>query len=66
VITVNNEPMEWRPGLTVADVLKIRNYIFRMLVIQVNGELIKRGTYEAAVIPDGATVDVIHMISGGA
>ena len=65
MITVNGESMEWRPGMTVADILKIRNYIFRMLVIQVNGELVKRGTYDKAVVPDGANVEVIHMISGG-
>jgi thiamine biosynthesis protein ThiS len=65
MITVNGTSLEWRPGLTVADVLKIRNYIFRMLVIQVNGELVKRGTYDKTLVPDGANVEVIHMISGG-
>ena len=65
MILVNGERMEWREGLTVAEILKIRNYIFRMLVIQVNGELVKRGTYDKAVVPDGANVEVIHMISGG-
>ena len=65
MIVVNGETMQWREGLTIADILKIRNYIFRMLVIQVNGELVKRGTYETATVPDGADVEVIHMISGG-
>jgi sulfur carrier protein len=65
MITVNSEPMDWHPGMTVAEILKIRNYIFRMLVIQVNGELVKRGTYDRAIVPDGANVEVIHMISGG-
>jgi len=65
MILVNGEKMAWVPGMTVRDILKARNYIFRMLVVQVNGELVKRGTYDTAVVPDGATVDVIHMISGG-
>ncbi len=65
MITVNGERMDWHPGMTVAEILKIRNYIFRMLVIQVNGELVKRGTYDKAVVPDDAHVEVIHMISGG-
>jgi thiamine biosynthesis protein ThiS len=65
MITVNGEPMDWHEGMTVAEILKNRNYIFRMLVIQVNGELVKRGTYDKAVVPDGADVEVIHMISGG-
>jgi sulfur carrier protein len=65
MITVNTEPMPWREGMTVADILKIRNYIFRMIAVQVNGALIKRGAYDKAVVPDGADVQVIHMISGG-
>ena len=65
MITVNGENLPWRDGLTVAEILKIRNYIFRMIAVQVNGELVRRGAYEAAVVPDGADVQVIHMISGG-
>jgi sulfur carrier protein len=65
MITVNSEPMPWRRGMTVADVLKARKYIFRMIAVQVNGELIKRRTYDTAVVPDEADVQVIHMISGG-
>jgi len=64
-VVVNGEPLAWKDGMTVADILKIRNYIFRMLVVQVNGTLVKRGTYDKAVVPDGADVEVIHMISGG-
>ncbi|HEX7487153.1 MAG TPA: sulfur carrier protein ThiS [Vicinamibacterales bacterium] len=65
MITVNGESMDWRDGMTVAEILKIRNYIFRMIAVQVNGELVRRGTYDKAVVPDGADVQVIHMISGG-
>jgi sulfur carrier protein len=65
MITVNNEPLEHREGMTVADILKIRNYIFRMLAVSVNGEHVPRKAYATTVIPDGADVQVIHMISGG-
>lgn len=65
MITVNSVPLAWHQGMTVAEILKIRNYIFRMIVVQVNGELIRRGTYDKAVVPEGADVQVIHMISGG-
>jgi sulfur carrier protein len=65
MITVNGTPIEWHEGMTVADILKARNYIFRMIAVQVNDQLIKRGTYDKATVPDGADVQVIHMISGG-
>ena len=65
MISVNGQPLEYKPGMTVADVLKARNFIFRMLAVSVNGELVPRKAYEATVVPDGADVQVIHMISGG-
>jgi sulfur carrier protein len=65
MITVNGDGMDWRHGMTVAEILKIRNYIFRMIAVQVNGELVPRGTYDKAVVPDHADVQVIHMMSGG-
>jgi sulfur carrier protein len=65
MITVNGEPMEHEDGMTVADVLQRRRYIFRMLVVQVNGQLVRRDAYAKTEVPDGADVQVIHMISGG-
>lgn len=65
MITVNTVPLAWHDGMTVADILKIRNYIFRMIAVQVNGDLVRRASYESTVVPDGADVQVIHMISGG-
>jgi sulfur carrier protein len=65
MITVNGEPMEHTDGMTVADILQRRRYIFRMLVVQVNGQLVRRDAYPTTQVPDGADVQVIHMISGG-
>jgi sulfur carrier protein len=65
MINVNGVPLVWHDGLTVAEILKIRNFIFRMIAVQVNGEPVRRGMYDTAAVPDGADVQVIHMISGG-
>jgi len=65
MITVNGDPLDHTPGMTVTDILRIKNFIFRMLVVQVNGKVIKRPDYAATTVPDGADVQVIHLISGG-
>ncbi len=65
MITVNGEPLEHKPDMTIADVLRQKNFIFRMLVVQMNGELVKRTDYATTPVPDNADVQVIHMISGG-
>jgi thiamine biosynthesis protein ThiS len=65
MITVNGESLDHVPDMTVADILRIKNFIFRMLVVQVNGKLVKRPDYATTTVPDGADVQVIHLISGG-
>ncbi len=65
MITVNSDPMPHTPGMTVQDVLDAKNFIFRMLAVSVNGQVIPRKDYKTTEIPDGAEVQVIHMISGG-
>ena len=64
-IQVNGNPVPWRPGMTVRDVLDECNYVFRMLVVNVNGRLIKRTQYDTTEVPRDAVVEVVHMISGG-
>jgi thiamine biosynthesis protein ThiS len=65
MISVNGETLAHTAGMTVADILRIKNFIFRMLVVQVNGKIVKRPAYATTTIPDGADVQVIHLISGG-
>jgi sulfur carrier protein len=65
VITVNGSTLEYSAGMTVQDILRARNFIFPLLVIKVNGQLILRGTYADTAVPDGANVEVIHLMSGG-
>ena len=64
-INVNSEPMDWQQGMTIRDILSKRNYTFKMLVVKVNGKLVKRDQYDQFEVPEGADVKVIHLISGG-
>ena len=65
VIKVNGNTVDWEEGLTIASLLIRMNYTFKMLVIKLNGKLIKKDQYETTYIPAGADVAVIHLISGG-
>ncbi len=64
-ITVNGNTVEWNEGMTVRDVLTVMNYTFRMLVIKVNGKIVKREAWDTFPVPDGADISVIHLMSGG-
>ncbi|MCL2684349.1 MAG: sulfur carrier protein ThiS [Synergistaceae bacterium] len=66
MILVNGEEMPWRDGMSVQDVLDAKNFTFRMIAVWVNDEPVKcDGSYSGTHIPDGANVEVVHMISGG-
>lgn len=51
--------------MTITRVLEVMNYTFRMLVIKVDGRLIKRSEYAVTEVPAGADIRVIHMVAGG-
>ena len=51
--------------MTVQRVLQVMNYTFRMLVVKVDGRLVKREDYAESQVPPGADVKVIHLVAGG-
>ena len=52
-------------SLTVSELLEMKKYSFKSLVIKINGQLIKREERESAHFKEGDRVEVIHLISGG-
>lgn len=52
-------------NLTIEDLLTIKNYTFKMLVIKINNQLVKKEQYSSTHINDGDKVDILHLISGG-
>jgi len=65
-ITLNNRPETFeQESLTIAQLLELKNFTFRMMVVKINGQLIKKGTYEQATVVSGDDVQILHMISGG-
>lgn len=51
--------------MTVRDVIKAVDYKFPLLITRINGKLIQRDDYDTTVVPDGAILDIIHLMSGG-
>ena len=65
MIRVNEQDMEWEPGMTIQDVLDRRKYTFPLIVVKVNDALVRKEHYASYQISDRADVRVIHLISGG-
>jgi sulfur carrier protein len=66
MIRVNNQyQVEWRPGMTVQDLLDELKFTFRMIDVKVNGNVVLRPDYATTPVPDDAEVQALHLISGG-
>ncbi len=66
ILNHNPEVIETiQTSITVSELLKIKTFTFRMLIVKINDILIKRDDYSTATIKDGDNVQVIHLISGG-
>ena len=65
MIKVIGDPLEWKDGMTVAEIIRIKNFIFPMLIVQLNGQLVRRPAFATTEVPDNADVQIIHMMSGG-
>jgi sulfur carrier protein len=65
-ITLNNNPEHFeKETMTVSDLLSVKNFTFKMLVIKINDKLVPKDEYMQTLVKDGDEVMVLHLISGG-
>lgn len=65
-ITLNNNVEDFTSdSLSISELLKEKNFTFKMLVIKVNEKLVKREDYDNIFVKNGDNVSVLHLISGG-
>ncbi|HIE39150.1 MAG TPA: sulfur carrier protein ThiS [Anaerolineales bacterium] len=66
MIRVNNrDEIEWEEGLTPAALLERMRYTFPHIIVTIDGEVVPPEEYATRPIPDGANVQLIHLIAGG-
>jgi sulfur carrier protein len=66
MIRVNNrDEIAWEEGLTVSTLLERLRYTFPHIIVKVEEQVVPPEEYPTCVIPDGADVQVIHLIAGG-
>ena len=50
---------------TISQIMVIKSFKFRMLVVRLNDRLIKKEEYETTFVKDGDDLKIIHLVSGG-
>ena len=66
-IILNNRPesIVGYEKITVKQLLELKNFTYKMLMVRVNDTTIKRDDYENTSIREGDKVAVIHLMTGG-
>lgn len=65
-ITLNNRPETFdETSLTFEELIKKKNFTFKMLVTKLNGKVVKKQDRSSVTIVDGDNVTVLHLVSGG-
>lgn len=65
-ILLNNRVEEFNEeSISLGELIRKKNFTFRMLVTKINDKLIKKEEREDTYIKEGDEVVILHMISGG-
>lgn len=64
-IIVNGQPREFRPGLTVSQLLQQDGYGDRRVAVEINGAIVPKSRHAEQVLAAGDQVEVVQAIGGG-
>lgn len=65
-ILLNNRSEEFNgESLTISQIMEIKSFHFKMLVVRLNDTLIKKEEYSTTTVKDGDDLKIIHLVSGG-
>jgi sulfur carrier protein len=64
-IIVNSTEIAWEENMNIDRILLVMKYTFKMIIVKVNGDLVKKVNYHSFIVPENADVKVIHLMSGG-
>lgn len=64
-LTVNGEPRAIEGPATLADLLRQLNLDARMVVVELNREIVRRPRLAETEVQNGDLVELVHFVGGG-
>ncbi len=67
IVTVNGEERRFAAGATVASLVASMDVEpeGRGVAVALNGEVVRRGSWQQTGLPDGARIEVVTAVQGG-
>ncbi|MEA2106247.1 MAG: sulfur carrier protein ThiS [Bacteroidota bacterium] len=65
-MTLNNTEEKFdKNKLTISELLELSNFSYKLLIVKVNGKLVRKEAYHNTIVKDGDDVTVLHLVTGG-
>lgn len=64
-IVANGEPRTIPPGTTVAEFLSAHELDPDLVVVERNGEILRRAEYGSIALGPGDALEIVHFVGGG-
>jgi sulfur carrier protein len=64
-VRINGDEREVPAGLTVAELLAHLDLHPRMVVVERNGDILRREALETTAVEDGDAYELVHFVGGG-
>jgi thiamine biosynthesis protein ThiS len=64
-VMVNGKQADLPPGITVLDYLKERGHHDRLVVVELNGQILAKSTFATTSLSAGDRIEIVHFVGGG-
>ena len=64
-VSINGEPRAVPPDISVHELLELLELDPRLIVVEHNGEILRRDAYPAAALAAGDVLELVHFVGGG-
>lgn len=64
-VTLNGEPREVPEGLTLDQLLRHLELEPRLVIVELNADIIRREAYGETPVAEGDSLELVHFVGGG-
>jgi len=65
ILNNKQEKIEGRESITIKELLELKKFSWKLMVVKINGKVIKKDDFDKAVIREGDNVSVMLLMAGG-
>ena len=64
-IQLNGKPRRIADGLTISGLVRELNLVDKMVVAELNGEIVHRSRFPETLLGAGDVLEIVHFVGGG-